>query len=108
MEAFSLDKKTMIHIGAEIVILGGIVFWLNSKISNKDETIARLEKENKEMMERIKRIEMFLNQASGGSMPPVENEAAKKVKSKKKKHQETTASEDESIVKSSEDEELEI
>lgn len=107
MESLQLDKKTMIHIGAEIVIFGGIVFWLNSKISNKDETIARLEKENKEMMERLKRIEMFLNQASGGNGPTTE-QPAKKSKSKKSKQQELTTSGDESVVQSSEDEELEI
>lgn len=105
MESLQLDKKTMIHIGAEIVIFGGIVFWLNSKISNKDETIARLEKENKEIMERLKRIEMFLNQASGGSPMPTE----KPPKKKKGKHQDlTTSGDDESVIKSSEDEELEI
>jgi hypothetical protein len=100
----SLDKKMIIHIASELIILGGVTFWLNSKINSKDERISALEKENKELKLRLERIERFLSNAAGGPPPP---HTPSPKKSKRKKTSPTT-SEDESLIASSSDEEIEI
>lgn len=71
MEAVStaMDKKTMIHVAAEIIIVGGVTFWLNGKINGQLDTIANLQKENADLKARLERIEQFLAQATGGAAP---------------------------------------
>lgn len=93
MDTLQNNKLLLIHIGVELLIVGGVTFWLNSKISAKDETIARLEKENKEIMERLMRIEMFLQ----GKTPP------KNVTPPTKGPPVASKSDDESVVDSDED-----
>lgn len=66
----ALDKKTMIHIASELIIVGGITFWLNSKINGQLDAIAQLKKENADLKARLERIEQFLAQATGGGPPP--------------------------------------
>lgn len=66
----ALDKKTMIHIASELIIVGGITFWLNGKINGQVDSIAQLKKENAELKARLDRIEQFLSQATGGPPGP--------------------------------------
>lgn len=101
-----LDKKTMIHVAAELVIVIGIAFWLNSKINAKDEKIEALEKQVKELTARLEGIENFLK-ARFGAPPPPPPKHSKTKSSPKTQHQATT-SEDEEIVSDKSDEEIEI
>lgn len=96
-----LDKKTMIHVAAELLIVIGIAFWLNSKINAKDEKIEALEKQVKELTTRLEGIENFLKARFGAPAPPPQKQA-------KSKPQQTTTSEDEEIVSEEGDEEIEI
>ncbi len=104
MDMTQLDKKLLIHVAAELVIIGGVAFWLNSKISTKDSIIERQEKEIKDLQERLRKIEIFLQNATGGASPPPQTGPSKK---KKKKEQSPTASEEEEF-QTSEDHEIEI
>jgi len=98
----AIDKKTMIHVAAELVILSGVTFWLNSKINSRDERIAKLEKENKELKMRLERIETFLAQMTGRAPPP-----NRPPPSHPPSDPGTNSGEDEEIMSSS-DEEIEI
>lgn len=80
MEGLQFDKKVIIHVCAELIIIGGIAFWLNSKINSQEATIARLEKENKELMERVRKIEIFLQNAMGNHQPQPQSKPSKKKK----------------------------
>ena len=42
----SLDKKMLIHIGCELLVVGGIAFYLNSKINKYETRILALEQQN--------------------------------------------------------------
>lgn len=101
MESLQLDKKVIIHVCAELVIIGGVTFWLNNKINSQEAIIAELRKENEKLTARIAKIENFLLNATGGQPAPVETPAPPSGKKKKKKHQSPTGSE-ESIIKSEE------
>jgi len=101
-----LDKKTMIHVAAELVIVIGIAFWLNSKINAKDEKIEALEKQVKELTARLEGIENFLKARFGAPPPPPQPKSTKTKSSPKTQHQATT-SEDEEVL-SEGDEEIEI
>lgn len=111
-----MDKKTMIHVAAEIVIVGGVTFWLNGKINGQLDTIANLQKENADLKARLERIEHFLAQATGGqapSGPPPAAPARPPAAGRKKKTKTPpppgpgTQSEEEEVISSS-DEEIEI
>lgn len=94
MDVIQNNKTMLIHIGVELVLVTSIAFWLNSKISSKDETIAKLEKENKEILARLANIEAFLSQAMGKPVPPPpKKESPKKVSN-------DAGSDDESIIES--------
>uniref|UniRef100_A0A6C0JSZ0 Uncharacterized protein n=1 Tax=viral metagenome TaxID=1070528 RepID=A0A6C0JSZ0_9ZZZZ len=122
MDAILGDKKFLIHVFVEIVLIACVAFWLHSKISAKDEVIARLEKENVVLKARLDRIENYLAQLSGQPPPhppqappsaeqPHEEAATKRsgtVPKKGKKKDSPTASKDEEFNKSSDDEEIEI
>jgi len=108
MESLQLDKKVIIHVCAELVIIGGLTFWLNNKINGQDAIIAELRKENEKLTARITKIENFLLNATGQQPASVETQAPSK-KKKKKKTQSPTGSEEESIIKSTEhDHEIEV
>lgn len=110
MEALMSDKKFLIHVCVEVAIIGCVSFWLYSKISNKDDIIAKLEKENAELRQRVERIEAFLQQFA---MPqPLQGDPsaapATQRSSKKKKHSPTTSKDEGLVEKSSDDEEIEL
>lgn len=45
----TLDTKTMIHVGMEVVVIGGIAFWVHKKTSNLQKEIDQLKHENAEL-----------------------------------------------------------
>ena len=109
MDISQLDKKLLIHVASELVIVGGITFWLNSKINAKDLIIEKQEKEIKDLQDRLQKIELFLSNAFGGQSaraPPQPPQPSKPSK-KKKREQSPTASEEEEFH-TSKDEEIEI
>jgi len=109
MEAVSsaMDKKTMIHVAAELVIVAGVTFWLNGKINGQTDSITKLQKENAELKARLERIEQFLSQATGNP-PPQGARPPKQSKKRRPPPGPGTKSEDEEEVISSSDEEIEI
>lgn len=125
MDAILGDKKFLIHVFVEVVLIACVAFWLHSKISAKDEVIARLEKENAMLKARLDRVENWIAQVTGSAPPhppqappsaeqPTHEEPATKRsgtdvgRKKGKKKDSPTASKDEEFNKSSEDEEIEI
>jgi hypothetical protein len=102
MESLQLDKKVIIHVCTELVIIGGITFWLNNKINNQDTIIAELKKENEKLAARIAKIENFLLNATGSQPAPAETPAPPPSGKKKKKKQQSPTGSEESIVKSEE------
>lgn len=104
----TLDKKTMIHVAAELVIVGGVTFWLNSKINGQYEALTKLQKENAELRARLERIEQFLAQATGQGPPRPPPQGGGKPKRKRPPAGPGTESEEEEEVISSSDEEIEI
>jgi len=107
MDAVSslLDKKTLIHATAELIIVAGVTFWLNSKINGQNDAIVKLQKENAELKARLEAIEQFLRQATGGGGPPPPPPSSKK---KKQPMEADPGTQSEEEVMSSSDEEIEI
>jgi hypothetical protein len=94
-----IDKKTMIHVAAELVIIIGIAFWLNSKINTKDEKIEALEKQVELLTNRLTAIESYL------SGRPAQPSPVKPLPVKPSKKETLPVSEEEEIVS---DDEIEI
>ncbi len=75
----SVDTKTMIHVGVEIVVIGGITFYLNKRISGVQEEIGLL-REKVESLETIiqqqnqmiSQHENILRQIMGASQGPTQ------------------------------------
>jgi hypothetical protein len=65
--------NTLIHVGVELVIIGGVTFYLHKKISSVQEENEELKRVIVEHEERIKRCEEFIqgmaNMMNGG--PPL-------------------------------------
>ena len=40
----SIDSKTLVHVGVEFVVIGGVTFWLNKRISGIQEEVLELRK----------------------------------------------------------------
>lgn len=40
----SVDSKTLVHVGVEFVVIGGVTFWLNKRISSVQEEVLELRK----------------------------------------------------------------
>jgi len=51
----ALDTKTMIHIGVEAVVIGGVTFWLNGRVSSVQRTC-------QELQERLQTLESVIQQ----------------------------------------------
>lgn len=73
----NLDTQTLIHVGTELVVVGGIAFWLNKRIgavdAKYDELVRRLaayeeiiEKQN----QMLARHEATFQRMFGGGPPP--------------------------------------
>jgi len=109
--ATSVDRKTMIHIAAELVIVGGVTFWLNSKINGQNEVLVKLHKENAELKARLEKIEQFLYQATGHppprSAPPRSERKERRERGPAAPAPGTESGEDEDVMSSS-DEDIEI
>ncbi len=74
----SVDTKTMIHVGVEMVVIGGITFWLNKRISGVQDIVDDLVKKIKSLEsiiqqqeQMISRHENILRQIMGGHAPPI-------------------------------------
>lgn len=82
----TLDTKTMIHVGVEVVVIGGIAFWVHKKTSNLQKEIEQLKQENAELKNILVQHSQVLSehhriftslglikpQASPPPQPPVE------------------------------------
>lgn len=42
------NTQTLVHVGTELVVIGGVTFWLNKKISSLEERVKELETKNAE------------------------------------------------------------
>lgn len=69
-----LDPQTLIHVGVELVVVAGITFWLNRRISSVqgevgqlNEKLAEFEKVIAQQAQLLHRHEQILNQIFGGS-----------------------------------------
>lgn len=67
-----LDIKFLTHIGCEIVVIGGVGFVLNRRISNVDARVNALEEVVKEQANTIKQLVQFIN--TQRLPPPPQNE----------------------------------
>jgi hypothetical protein len=38
-----MDKQLMMHVGGELIIVGGIIFWVNNRFSNVETRVSQLE-----------------------------------------------------------------
>lgn len=82
----SLDTKTLVHVGVEVVVIGGVAFWLNGKISTVQKELAealgriqRMEEIINQQNQVITRHEMILRQIMGGRPPPTPPEQPRSV-----------------------------
>lgn len=57
-----MDAKTLIHVGAEIVVIGGISFWFHKRIGDQNAIITKITDENKKLTERVENLEKMLMQ----------------------------------------------
>ena len=58
MEAF--DMKTAVHLGVEFVVIGGVCYWMHKRTSEQQVEINELKEENKELRERLEKLENVL------------------------------------------------
>jgi hypothetical protein len=99
----NLDKKMLIHVGLEVVVVSGITFWLYNR---QNTMVEDLKKENALLSARLKKIEDFLQNAFGGQQPPSQEPPLEKPSKKKKKKQSPSNSEEQ--FPSENDQEIEI
>lgn len=106
METVSnLDKKLLIHVALEVVVVGGISYYLYNR---QNTMIEELKKENMILAARLKKIENFLENAFGGQPPQDPNLEQPSHKKKKKKHNSPSASAEELEFKSDNEQDIEI
>jgi len=66
-----IDTKLMIHVGCELLIVGGIAFYLNGKIKTLSDRVSALEQQNAQLKQMFDAHEDIIRQALGkGSRPP--------------------------------------
>lgn len=72
-----LDTKTLVHMGVELVVIGGITFWFQRKTSIQQEeinqlreTLSKLEELVVEQGKIISQHEMIFRRMTGGMPPP--------------------------------------
>lgn len=64
----NLDTKLMAHVGAEILVVGGVAFYLNKQTSALRERVEQLEKQNAKLMEIVDVHERCIRELLGN--PP--------------------------------------
>lgn len=72
------NTQLMVHVGAELVIIGGVTFWMNKKIADANEKVNLLTEEMAKMKETISKQSQviashqnFIHQlVNGGVAPP--------------------------------------
>ena len=57
-----MDAKTIIHVGAEILVIGGVSFWFHKRIGDQNVIITKLVDDNKKLTERIDALERFVTE----------------------------------------------
>lgn len=60
-----IDTKLVAHIGAELVIIGGITFYFHKKIKDLSEKVENLEKQNDFYRQAIETHESYLRDLIG-------------------------------------------
>jgi len=60
-----IDNKLMIHVVSELVVVGGIAFYLNNKIKSQSERISQLESQNLYLKQMCENHDMILKNLSG-------------------------------------------
>lgn len=72
-----VDMKTLIHVGTELVAIGGLTFWMNkrissiqSQVSTRDEKIGELETIIQQQSRMLAEHEHVLRMLMKGTMPP--------------------------------------
>lgn len=73
----SIDKMTMVHIAGEVIVIGGLTFWMNKRISGLQEEIAELRQQIEQQNQLLSQHEMIFRQMFNGQKsrnlpPPVE------------------------------------
>lgn len=72
------NTQLMVHVGAELVIIGGVTFWMNKKIAEANEKVNLLVDELAQMKETVNKQSQiiashqnFMHQLiNGGAAPP--------------------------------------
>lgn len=70
----SIDKMTMVHIAGEVIVIGGLTFWMNKRISGLQEEIAELRQQIEQQNQLLSQHEMIFRQMFNGqksrNLPP--------------------------------------
>lgn len=67
----NLNNSQLIHIGAEVVVIGGVTYWLNGKIGKNTEIITILAQEIDGLKQVIRNQSYYINQLlKGTNIPP--------------------------------------
>ena len=56
-----MDAKTLIHVGAEIIVIGGVSFWFHKRIGDQNAIITKLVDDNKKLHERVDALEQTVH-----------------------------------------------
>lgn len=71
------NTQLMVHVGAELVIIGGVTFWMNKKIAEANEKVNLLVDELAQMKETVNKQSQiiashqnFMHQLINGGAPP--------------------------------------
>ena len=85
-----MNKYQMAHIGGELVVISGVTFYFNKKITETNEKIAELQEENEELRSIVSELQSQVNQLGkfcymlqngvGMNEPVSTNEGVKTVK----------------------------
>ncbi len=60
-----IDNKLIIHVVSELVIVGGIAFYLNNKIKSQSERISQLESQNLYLKQMCESHDALLKSLTG-------------------------------------------
>lgn len=67
MEGF--DTKTLVHVGTELLVIGGLTFWFQRKTSMQQEEIENLREKIARLEEVIERHDQIFQSILGGRPP---------------------------------------